>query len=170
MVMMIRGNWNVEQHGDIANNDTDVSNTTTFPSTPTGRRTVNACHNQFIVFLQRQYVFHNNNNNNNNNSNTSGDEDDESKYILWLRDPADWFWSAWNFWVWYDHEDAVDAEHKNWASAPYQCKWSASKRLRAIRDDFDSDLSSSTILYILRCVRRFVCVFFHLLLICYHLF
>jgi hypothetical protein len=121
MMTMIRGNRNVVQHGDIANNDTDVSKTTTFPSTPTGRRTVNACHNQFIVFLQRQYVFHNNNTNNNNN-NTSGDEDDESKYILLLRDPADWFWSAWNFWVWYDHEDAVDAEHKNWASAPYQCK------------------------------------------------
>jgi hypothetical protein len=27
----------------------------------------------------------------------------------------------------------VDAEHKNWASAPYQCKWSASKTAFRVR-------------------------------------
>ncbi|KAL3917563.1 MAG: hypothetical protein SGILL_004652, partial [Bacillariaceae sp.] len=45
---------------------------------------------------------------------------DTAKYIILLRDPADWLWAGYNFWLHPEHEDALPAAFNDWASAPLQ--------------------------------------------------
>jgi Sulfotransferase domain len=73
---------------------------------PTKRhRTVNGCHDTVTVLMQRQYLQHRANTN--------------DKLILLLRDPADWLWSAWNFWY-HDGMDLQPPQTSDWAFAPFQ--------------------------------------------------
>lgn len=67
------------------------------------QRTVNGCHDTVTVLMQRQYL----------QQRTSPD-----KLILLLRDPADWLWSAWNFW--HHSMDVQPPLESDWAFAPYQ--------------------------------------------------
>jgi hypothetical protein len=79
------------------------------------QRTVNGCHDTVTVLLQRQYLQHRFNN-------TSIDDkfyNHSKKLILLLRDPADWLWSAWNFWY-HDGLDIQSPQTSDWAFAPFQ--------------------------------------------------
>jgi hypothetical protein len=69
------------------------------------KTTVNGCHDVIATLLQRQYVQRLDN------------EDD--KLILLVRDPADWLWSAWNFWY-EEEEDLQPPKESDWAFAPHQ--------------------------------------------------
>jgi hypothetical protein len=66
-------------------------------------QTVNACFNLNSVLKQRNYLKRN-----------------DAKYILLLRDPADWLWAAYNFWHRPEHEDVNRPAVSDWASAPRQ--------------------------------------------------
>jgi hypothetical protein len=39
------------------------------------------------------------------------------KYFIVLRDPADWLWATWNFWIDQSLDAALDGNEKQWASA-----------------------------------------------------
>lgn len=71
-------------------------------NTTQGHKTVNKCLDSHKFFWQRQYL----------NAGT--------KIIVLLRDPADWLWAVWNFWIRPQHEDRLPAYRSNWASSPNQ--------------------------------------------------
>lgn len=74
-----------------------------WPPQEPGRQTVNGCLHPESVLKQRDYV-----------------KRADAKYILLLRDPADWLWSAYNFWRRPAHEDVNRKGWADWASAPKQ--------------------------------------------------
>ena len=67
------------------------------------KRTVNGGLNPRFTLLQAQYL---------------GRHD--AKYIILLRDPADWLWAGYSFWLHPEHEDAMPSIKNDWASAPMQ--------------------------------------------------
>ena len=77
-----------------------------WPSNKPGIRTVNSgCLGSLeSVLKQRNYL-----------QRTS-----DAKFILLLRDPADWLWAAYNFWHFPEHEDANRPAKYDWASTPRQ--------------------------------------------------
>jgi hypothetical protein len=68
-----------------------------------GNRTVNGCLDLDSVLKQRDYLSR-----------------VKDKFVLLLRDPADWLWAAYNFWHFQEHEDAEPPIKYDWASAPNQ--------------------------------------------------
>jgi hypothetical protein len=68
------------------------------------KRTVNGGLNPRFTLLQAQYL----------------DRTDSAKYIILLRDPADWLWAGYSFWLHPEHEDHFPAQKNDWASAPMQ--------------------------------------------------
>jgi hypothetical protein len=63
--------------------------------------TINGCHDTVTVLMQHQYL-----------------QLDDRKLVLLVRDPADWLWSAWNFW--HTAQDQQPPQQADWASPPYQ--------------------------------------------------
>jgi hypothetical protein len=56
----------------------------------TKKKTINACHNERELWLSLHYL----------NATVRGTPDPhQRKYVVLLRDPADWLWAAWNYWV-----------------------------------------------------------------------
>jgi hypothetical protein len=78
---------------------------------PNRKRTVNGCHDTVTVLMQRQYLQR--------RANSSSISNNNDKLILLLRDPADWLWSAWNFWY-HTGMDLQPPETSDWAYAPFQ--------------------------------------------------
>ncbi len=64
---------------------------------------VNSCLDTYLLFMQRQFI-----------------QRTDSKYILLLRDPADYMWASYNFWHFPAHEDELPASKNDWASADAQ--------------------------------------------------
>jgi hypothetical protein len=79
-----------------------------------GAVTVNKCLSPQKYWLQRQYL---------KKDLLSTPKPQRGKTILLLRDPAEWLWSAWNFWQQVPFEDVQPAHKNNWAMPPYQCKY-----------------------------------------------
>jgi hypothetical protein len=76
-------------------------------NTEQGAMTVNKCMNVIWYLMQRNYLI-------------KPPANRKQKIILLLRDPADWLWAAWNFWI--QPYDALPghAQDRSWASAPSQ--------------------------------------------------
>lgn len=68
------------------------------------KRTVNGGLNPRFTLLQSQYLGRTN----------------DVKYIILLRDPADWLWAGYSFWLHPEYEDALPSVKNDWASAPMQ--------------------------------------------------
>ncbi|KAG7367939.1 sulfotransferase family protein [Nitzschia inconspicua] len=65
-------------------------------------QTVNGGLNPRLTLLQAQYL----------------GRTETAKYIILLRDPADWLWAGYCFWLHPEHEDAIPPLKNDWASAP----------------------------------------------------
>jgi hypothetical protein len=93
---------NKEEHRRWENLNLDISQ---------GAVTVNKCLVPTKFWVQRQYLRRNH-----------GTPLQRGKTILLLRDPADWLWASWNYWLQVPFEDALPAYKHNWAKEPFQCK------------------------------------------------
>jgi hypothetical protein len=60
-----------------------------FERQSTKKKTINACLNERELWLSLHYL----------NATVRGTPDPQRKYVVLLRDPADWLWAVWNFWV-----------------------------------------------------------------------
>ncbi|KAG7365836.1 hypothetical protein IV203_028506 [Nitzschia inconspicua] len=91
---------NKEEHQKWENLNKDTSH---------GILTVNKCVAPIKFWMQRQYL-----------GRDRGPPSKRGKTILLLRDPAEWLWASWNYWLQIPYDDILPAYKNNWAKEPYQ--------------------------------------------------